>query len=265
MTQRPVVIACDESGSDGENLVEGVSRVFAHSSTDLDCEAAARIIDELRVAVRFSGAELKSAALLKSDGRREKLLELFTPAGPLSGRANVVVIDKAFMVAAKVIDLVIEEAAYAGGIDLYTYGEAKAMAMVLFQEGPGAYGQQRWQKVLGHFVSFVRRTPRKGTKTTQADLIQTISHLRRRRRRRTLAVIMDLLWEAREHLEAYRPKADPDTAAIGTLEPLWRNASPAGSADPSCGGQLPPGNERRLPQNGAASADNRPGADRLTP
>jgi hypothetical protein len=227
VTREAVEIACDESGADGENLVQGISRVFAHGSTDLDFEAAAQIIDELQMAVKFTGAELKSAMLLKSTGRREKLLDLFAPAGPMSGRAKVVVIDKPFMAAAKVIDLVIEEAAHAGGLDLYTRGEAKEMAMVLFREGPGAYGQQKWQKLLGDFVSFVRRRQRTGTKTTHAELIQTISHLRRRRRRRVLAVVMDLLWEGREHLEAYRPEADPDpgTAALGTLDPLWPSIS----------------------------------------
>ncbi|MCX2932998.1 DUF3800 domain-containing protein [Mycobacterium sp. CVI_P3] len=221
MNQPAAVIVCDESGSDGENLAKGEARVFAHGSTDLDADDAARIVDGLRGAVRFGGYELKSASLLKAEGRRKKLLELFAPTGPLPGRAKVVVIDKPFMIAAKVIDLVIEEAAHARGIDLYTHGEARAMAMTLFREGPGAYGEKLWQKLLGDFVSFVRRTQRNGSKTTQAELVETISHLRRGRRRRALASVMDQLWEGREHLADYRPDLRADSAALGTLDPLW--------------------------------------------
>ena len=221
MAKRPIVVVCDESGADGENLAGGTARVFAHGSTDLGINDAARIIDEFRVAVRFGGSELKSSALLKTERRREKLLDLFAPAGPLAGRAKAVVIDKPFMIAAKVIDLVIEEMANDRGIDLYTHGEAKAMAITLFQEGPGAYGEQLWQKLLADFVSFVRQTQRKGAKTTHAELIETISHLRRRRRRRALAAVTDLLWEGRKHLEDYCPEADLGSAAMGTLDPLW--------------------------------------------
>ena len=35
-----VEIACDESGAEGENLVNGGSRVFAHGSTDMSQDEA---------------------------------------------------------------------------------------------------------------------------------------------------------------------------------------------------------------------------------
>ncbi len=215
---RPVQIACDESGSDGENLIEGSSRVFAHGSTDLDTAAASQLIDDLRETVKFKGPELKSTTLLQSPSRRAALLNTFTPGGPLSERAKFLVIDKWYMAAAKVIDLVIEEDAYANGIDIYVTGEAYRMAQMLMQEGPRAFGERRWQKLLGDFVSFVRRKQRVGAKTTEIELLQTIDDLRLRNNRRGVTAVMQRLWQGRHHLAGYRP--DGPTASMGTLEPI---------------------------------------------
>lgn len=218
--RRTVTIACDESGSDGENLVEGGSRVFSHGSTDLDRLAAAQLIDDLREAVRFNGAELKSTVLLRSSTRRSSLIDAFASGGPLSGRAKILLIDKPYMAAAKVIDLVIEEDAYAKGIDLYRTNEAYRLAQLLFRDGARAFGEQQWQRLLGDFVSFVRRKQRSGAKTTEAELLQTIDDLRLRNNRRSVTEIMQRLWQGREHLRDYLPEGDASAVSMGTLEPL---------------------------------------------
>lgn len=215
---RTVQIACDESGSEGENLIEGSSRIFTHGSTDLDPDAASQLIYELREAVKFKGPELKSTTLLQNSSRRAALLNTFAPGGPLSGRAKFLVIDKWYMAAAKVIDLVIEEDAYAKGIDIYGTGEAYRMAQVLIQEGPRAFGKMRMHKLLGDFVSFVRRKQRVGAKTTEAELLQTIDDLRLRNNRRSVTAIMQRLWQGRHYLAGYGPSA-PATS-MGTLEPI---------------------------------------------
>ncbi|MCA4727107.1 DUF3800 domain-containing protein [Mycolicibacterium fortuitum] len=215
---RTVQIACDESGSEGENLIEGSSRVFAHGSTDLDPDAASQLINKLREAVKFKGPELKSMALLPNTSRWSVLLNTFAPGGPLSGRAKFLVIDKWYMAAAKVIDLVIEEDAYANGIDIYGTGEAYRMAQTLIQEGPRAFGDRRLQKLLGDFVSFVRLKQRVGAKTTEAELLQTIDDLRLRNNRRSVTAIMQRLWQGRHYLAGYGPDAPATT--MGTLEPI---------------------------------------------
>ncbi|WP_319446150.1 MULTISPECIES: DUF3800 domain-containing protein [unclassified Mycobacterium] len=215
---RPVQIACDESGSDGENLIDGSSRVFAHGSTDLDAAAASQFIDDLRGTVKFQGPELKSATLLQNAQRRAALLDTFATGGPLSSRVKFLVMDKWYVAAAKVIDLVIEEDAYANGVDIYSTGEAYRMAQTLMREGPRAFGESRWQQLLGEFVSFVRRRQRVGTKTTQIELIQTIDDLRLRNNRRSVTAIMQRLWQGRHHLEDYGP--DSPIASMGTLEPI---------------------------------------------
>lgn len=216
--QRLVVqISCDESGSEGENLVGGSARVFAHGSTDLDAEAAAAFIDDLRRATGYEGDEVKATALLRSTARRRTLLHLFENL--LRDHARINLVDKAYMAVAKVIDLVIEEDAYARGVDLYSDMKARDMALKLFRDGPRAFGAERWHRLVNEFVSYVRRTQRVGTKTTERELLQTIDDLRLRNTRRGVTEIMQLLWQGRDYLAQYGPDQRRADSAR-TLDPL---------------------------------------------
>ncbi|MBP2454149.1 DUF3800 domain-containing protein [Mycolicibacterium lutetiense] len=197
-----VEIACDESGSDGENLVAGTSRVFAHGSTDLSLDEASRLIASLQSDIRFGGSELKSQRLLKGK-HIGRTLRLFEPGGALHGRVKVSITDKAYMAVCKVVDLVIEEDAYRKGVQLHESGAARQMARDLFAEGPRAYGMETWNNLLGEFVSFVRSTQRKGAKTTLEQLLKTIDDLRLVSRRKRVETAMQWLWEGRTELEAY--------------------------------------------------------------
>jgi hypothetical protein len=64
-----IEIACDESGSDGENLIKGGARVFAHGSTDMRRDEARQLIALLERESGFRGVELKSSRLLKGMSR----------------------------------------------------------------------------------------------------------------------------------------------------------------------------------------------------
>ena len=67
-----VEIACDESGSDGENLMAGSTRVFAHGSTDLAPDEARALVTSLQSATGFAGLELKSPRLLGDANSRKR-------------------------------------------------------------------------------------------------------------------------------------------------------------------------------------------------
>src|SRR5699024_10218361 len=75
-----------------------------------------------------------------------------------------------------------------------------------------------WQKLLRDFVSFVRRKQRSGTKTTEAELIQTIDDLRLKNYRQKVADIMQRLWAGRQYLTDYGPGSP--AVNMGTLEPI---------------------------------------------
>lgn len=220
MTKDAIEIACDESGSDGENLIAGTTRVFAHGSTDLDLEEASHVIAGLRSATAFAGSELKSSRLLKGRYLAQTLRQ-FEPGGALVGRVKVSITDKAYMAVCKVVDLVIEEDAYRRGVQLHDSGAARQIARDLFAEGPRAYGMATWDRLLREFVSFVRTTQRQGVKTSLGQLLATIDDLRLVSRRKRVETAMQLLWQGRAELLAYaETRGSSRGGDMRTLDPL---------------------------------------------
>lgn len=213
-----IEIACDESGSDGENLIDGTTRVFAHGSTDLTLDEADDLVRRIRQHTGLATRELKSTSLLKPRFR-DFTLEMLAVHGVLNGRAKVTLVDKVYMAVCKVVDLVIEEHAYRQGNDLLRSGAAKSMARVLFQEGPRAYNAENWDRLLRQFVSFARATQRTGSKTTCDELLETIDALRLRARRSRVEKIMEMLWESRSELKSLDPTSEANVALRG-LDPV---------------------------------------------
>ncbi|GAP50841.1 predicted protein, partial [Streptomyces azureus] len=62
-------IACDESGSDGENLTGGNTDVFAHASMSLSMATAAAAVREIRDRIRSPAEEYKANHLLREKHR----------------------------------------------------------------------------------------------------------------------------------------------------------------------------------------------------
>ena len=65
----PLEIACDESGSEGEKVVGGTTRMFAHASVDIDVALAAGCIVELRGRTRSPAEEYKASVVLRTQNR----------------------------------------------------------------------------------------------------------------------------------------------------------------------------------------------------
>lgn len=108
-------IACDESGSEGEKLVGGVTAVFAHAGVALSQTDAARCVDELREMIKSPALEYKANHLLRAKNRWV-LLWFLAADGPLAGRARVQLLDKRRFLASRVRA---EFGAVTGPLELY--------------------------------------------------------------------------------------------------------------------------------------------------
>ncbi len=156
----PVVeIACDESGSEGENLLGGETDVLAHGSVRLDAEAAADCVRELRDRIRSPAQEYKANHLLRTKHRRT-LVWLLGPSGPIHGHAQVHLTDKTFFVVGKVVDLLLDEVPYAESIGHVQGPRARALTAVLHHEGPRVLGPS-WTAFLRAFVGLLRLSNRR--------------------------------------------------------------------------------------------------------
>jgi hypothetical protein len=130
----PVEVACDESGSEGENLVAGNTDVFAHASVRLAGEPAAACVRELRARIRSPAVEYKAGHLLR-EKHRPVLEWLLGPAGPILGQAHVHLTDKAFFVVGRLVDLLLGDA-------------AADTAATLYREGRRGPGRRQWRAFL---------------------------------------------------------------------------------------------------------------------
>jgi hypothetical protein len=88
-------IACDESGYEGDKLIETTTDLFAHASVALDVESAADCIRELRSRIRSPAEEYKANHILRQK-HRDVLTWFLGSASPVQGWAQVYLVDKVY-------------------------------------------------------------------------------------------------------------------------------------------------------------------------
>ncbi len=147
------------------------------------------------------------------------MLDLFGGGGPIMGRANVVLAEKYYFVVGKVIDLLVEELAYANGVDLYTGGKARRLAYRFYRDGPKAFAAADWTELLSSFNSLMRMTQNNGAKTTVDEFFSTVDRLRLKGTKKTVEGVLDLVWKSRDHAEEFQ-RSITDGTGYRALEPL---------------------------------------------
>jgi len=200
----PVEIACDESGSEGENLLGGETDVFAHAGVRLTPEDARACVREIRDRIGSPAEEYKANHLLR--GKNRAVLEwLLDPAGPLAGRGHVHLTDKTFFAVRAAVTLLAED-----GTD--------AMARTLHRAGPAAFGAARWAFFLTAFTSVLRLKPRRGVTTSPERFFALVGEL--------AAIdgeageIVGRFRGGGERVAAYRARLAAEPGLVPVLDPL---------------------------------------------
>ncbi|MFE9441903.1 hypothetical protein ACFYO2_23500 [Streptomyces sp. NPDC006602] len=210
-----VEVACDESGSDGENLTGGNTDVFAHASVRLSVESAAAHVQEIRDRIRSPAEEYKANHLLR-EKHRAVLEWLLAPAGPLHGQAHVHLTEKAFFIVDRAVGLLLGDGN--GGHD--HDGDSSVEAVTLFREGPRTFGTERWRAFLAA-ANQLLRVRNDGRPQEPADaFFRTVDDLRRAHSRTPVAGILDRLAAARSRADSYREVVTGGPTLIPLLNPL---------------------------------------------
>jgi hypothetical protein len=196
-------VACDESGSEGEKLVGGVTDVFVHAGVDLGVDEAEAIVREVRDRIRSPALEYKANHLLR-EKHRDVLLWFLAADGPVYRHAAVQVIDKTAFLVERMVDLL------AGAADPGT-------AEVLHTRGPVVFGQQRWAAFLTAFNDLVRHRHRRGEDVSADSFFRTVEHLLRFDVPADLAAALRLVGLGRERAEAYRNR---DPRVMSSFDPM---------------------------------------------
>jgi hypothetical protein len=201
---RPVEIACDESGSEGENLLGGETDVFAHAGIRMSWPEAAACVREIRARIGSPAEEYKANHLLRAK-HRAVLEWLLAPDGPLAGRGHVHLTDKTFFAVRAAVTLLAEP-----GTD--------ALARTLHRTGPAAFGPARWEYFLTAFTSVLRLRPRRGVTTSPREFFALVGEL--------AAVpgeageLVGLFRGGAERVAAYRERLACDPGLVPVLDPL---------------------------------------------
>jgi hypothetical protein len=198
----PVEIACDESGSEGENLVGGETDVFVHAGIRLAPAAARACVQEIRDRIGSPAEEYKANHLLRAK-HRPVLEWLLDPAGPLAGHGHVHLTDKTYFAVRAAVTLLAEDG-------------TGATARTLYREGPAAFGA-RWHFFLAAFTSVLRLKPRRGVTTSPGEFFALVTELARTPGE--AGAIMGRFRDGAGRVAAYRARlADPGFVSV--LDPL---------------------------------------------
>ena len=219
-------IACDESGAEGEKLLDGNTDVFAHASVRLSTEAADNCVREIRDRIRSPASVYKSNHLLREKSR-PVLTWLLGPSGPVSGNAHVLLADKTFLLISKLTGLIADDETDAAGTGLCQDQRAKAMAVTLYRDGQGKFGAEKWHAFLESFNDLMRAKNGRSAQVTIDSFFRMVDVLRlssapdRAGMPDRAGEIMELLWQSRPRAAAFfrvQPPGSP--RMIPALDPL---------------------------------------------
>jgi hypothetical protein len=154
-TDEPPVLYMDEAGNTGENLLDTVQPVYALAAVRIDEVSATRAV--AAALSRTQMPELKFNKLQGSGAGRRNILTLLGDLDLQPGAAAVAVAHKPWMLAAKLVDELVEARMLSRGEQMawYASGDAKTMADVLYQRAPRALGTL-YEDLAAAFVPLVR-------------------------------------------------------------------------------------------------------------
>ena len=198
-------ITCDESGYEGEKLIGTTTTVFAHASVHLSVDAAGIAMRELRRRIQSPATQYKAIHLLR-ERHRPVLAWVLGPTGPLLGNAHVFLLDKAFHLVGKVLDLLV--------------GDGIANAGTLYRDGRRAFGPERWEEFLVAANDLMRVKERLDPRTSVDAFFDVIGGLRLGGAPARLDELLELLGRARSRAEAFRARLLDEPGMISTLDPL---------------------------------------------
>ncbi|WP_031487940.1 DUF3800 domain-containing protein [Streptomyces bicolor] len=197
-------VACDESGSDGENLTGGNTDVFAHASVRLPVESAAGHVREIRDRIRSPAEEYKANHLLR-EKHRAVLEWLLAPTGPIHGNARVHLIEKAYFVVDRAVDLLLGDGSTALG---------------LYRAGRRDFGEEIWREFLTAANQLLRVRNDGGAREPVEAFFRAVRALRCADGRTDVAGTLNLLAASRPLADSYRARLLDGPPLIPVLNPL---------------------------------------------
>lgn len=166
------LVAFDESGNTGQNLLDPAQPVFALASVLLSDEDARSL---LALATPPGASEAKFSRLRGSGEGRRRLVAFFeSPLLPVH-TVKLSIFHKPFLATTKIVDLLVEPMAHAAGHNLYEKRGNLALANLLHAVTSSFCGQAAFESLQERFVAMVRNRDA----TTVQSFYDQLTELRR--------------------------------------------------------------------------------------
>jgi hypothetical protein len=147
------VVAIDESGNTGSDLLSPEQPVFALASTAISLAEAEGLLGRIRTP---QTQEIKFSKLKKTPSGRLRILEFLRASELTNSAIKITLFHKRFMIVTKVVDLLVETMAHGDGIDLYRDGANIALSNLHFFCMPTFCGKKRTEAFFRSFLSMIR-------------------------------------------------------------------------------------------------------------
>lgn len=225
----PLVVGCDESGNDGENLLLGNTRVFTHASVAMPVASAEALMAEIRERTGSESIEIKSRTILQN--RHKSVARWLLSHPDMRTFSSVLVTHKRYFLSTKLFDSTVEEVASARGFDLYASGLALSGVTLLHFLAPKLYGEA-WEEVLNSFQFFLRAREAGGAIVALAKFSEALQGLPEQKES-PLSMVHSMMLEGVTHLGSLSElqlgvgiasrlqTGDPLLSAIGSTVGYW--------------------------------------------
>ncbi|HLA82842.1 MAG TPA: DUF3800 domain-containing protein [Thermoleophilia bacterium] len=143
------IVAFDETGNTGDNLLDPDQPVFVLASVQLPDEDTVRVLGD-------PAGEIKFAKLKRSRVGERRILSILNSSLLSADHLQLSGIHKPFMVVAKMVDLLVEPLVHREGINLYERGANIALANMFHFCLPVFLGHEVFEMLKVRFVEMVR-------------------------------------------------------------------------------------------------------------
>lgn len=171
-------IYLDECGYTGEDLLYADQPIFSLAS--LSCSDDEAIHAKKCFFGKFQGPALKHTTLTKSKRHQDAIVDFVTSliAGPINSKGFFAC--KKFVASGKMIDLMVEQAMAAEGLDLYENGGNMALSNLTYYGLHTAFGMQKFEFTLSKFIAALRTRERKDYEEYISTLKQFVTESQHR-------------------------------------------------------------------------------------
>ena len=149
-----VIVAFDESGNSGPNLLDPDQPVYGLASVCLDHGSADLLVNRLRGP---QASELHYSRMRGRVSGRAGILEILKSDLLAETPPSVAVAHKAYMIVGKLVDQMIEPAFAGRGKNICEGDSHVGLTNSFYLDGSSVCGAERWDSLLRSFVEAVRR------------------------------------------------------------------------------------------------------------